>query len=106
VFAPTATEVKLVPIIGHGAGNSHYALRAWLNGTAMPVMPDPKHSPEQLEQRLDPMTSYQLKAGWNEVLLRYDHIWGDTFVGVRIEAPAETLWKLKISNAKPSAKQP
>lgn len=30
------------------------------------------------------------QEGWNELLVRFDLIWGDSTLGLRLEAPAET----------------
>ena len=54
-----------------------------------------------LRQRIDSSRPMTLTKGWNELLIRLDHIWGDSAITVRLDAPATTLWKLRTSNEQP-----
>lgn len=93
IHAPKPVQVKFISDLGHG----HFALRGWLNGIAMPAT----NADAKLAHRINPEKALDLQEGWNEVLFRFDHVWGDPFVGVRLDAPVETLWTLRVSHQPP-----
>jgi hypothetical protein len=38
-----------------------------------------------------------LRAGWNELLIRRDFIWGEMSLGASLKADPATLWQLQVS---------
>ncbi len=93
IYAPAATDVRLETLDEHGL---HF-IRGWLNGEAIPGAK--KQNPRDI--RLDGEKPIALRAGWNELLVRYDRIYGRDGIGLRLLAAPAELWKLKISAAKP-----
>lgn len=96
IHAPRACEVKLDTVQGHG----HYAVRGWLDGRPLPGV-GPGGPSEKLDDRIDKNKAVPLRPGWNMLLVRWDHIWGDNWLGVRIDAPPEVLWDLGFSATPP-----
>ena len=99
LYSPTAAEIGLRFEDSQGA----HAVRGWLNGQPLPL--DPKSLPvAKLRCRIDSTQPVKLQAGWNELLLRYDFIWGaDKAFGLRLDAKPETLWGLRFSATPPPA---
>ena len=79
----------------------HRAIRGWLNGDPLPATLGEGKRAADLRQRIDSSRPMSLRKGWNELLIRVDHIWGDSAITVRLDAPATTLWKLRTSNQQP-----
>ena len=102
IHSDAAAEIRLKPIDGHG----HHAIRVWLNGIAVPGTLPPGQRPESLKQSLDPEHPVMLQAGWNKLLLRWDLIWGDNQVGIRLAAAPDILWGLRCSPEPPGADAP
>jgi len=73
----------------------------WLNGDALPVSLGDGKRDVDLRQRIDASRPVKLRKGSNALLIRVDHIWGDSAITVRLDAPAATLWKLRTSNEQP-----
>jgi hypothetical protein len=103
LYSPTAAEITL-----HAeGGGGHHAIRGWLNGQPLPL--DPKSLPvagrsySQLGYRVDATQPVNLRAGWNELLVRFDFIYGDKLFGLRLDGKPETLWGLRISATPPPA---
>jgi hypothetical protein len=97
-YSPAAVSVSLRLEDGHG----HHAIRGWLNGQPLPL--DPKSQPvAKLHCRIDDTQRVTLQAGWNELLVRFDYIWGDRVFGLRLDAAPEQLWGLRISPTPPKA---
>ena len=97
IHAAEASDVTLdIPDV-HG----HRAVRGWLNGKPLPVSLGEGKRPTDLRQRIDASRPIALAKGWNELLLRVDHIWGDSTMTVRLDAPPATLWRLRASNEPP-----
>ena len=69
----------------------------------MPGTLPPGQRPESLKQSLDPEHPVMLQAGWNKLLLRWDLIWGDNQVGIRLAAAPDILWGLRCSPEPPGA---
>jgi hypothetical protein len=97
IHAAEASDVTLTIPDVHG----HRAVRGWLNGEPLPVLLGEGKRAADLRQRIDSSRPMTLKKGWNELLIRVDHIWGDSVIAVRLDAPATTLWKLRTSNEQP-----
>ena len=74
--------------------DGQYALSGRLNGHPLPTIPAPG---DPLFTRLDAAKPLHLQAGWNELLIRRDTIWGDLTLGATLRAPPEVLWQLKIA---------
>jgi len=101
LYSPAAAEIILRFEDGHG----HHAVRGWLNGQPLPL--DPKSLPvAKLNCRIDSTQPVTLQAGWNELLLRYDFIWGDKSFGLRLDGKPETLWGLRLSATPPAEAKP
>jgi hypothetical protein len=89
IYSPRVANVMLHVMEDHGA----HAVRAWL---------EDRRLPEKLFQgdadlpRIDAETPVELHAGWNKLLMRYDWIWGELALGIRLHAAPETLWRLNI----------
>jgi hypothetical protein len=94
VYAPKEQEVKL-EVTGDTIGQ--YGIRGWLNDAPLPIA--------EIKQpgafRVDGSQPVKLRVGWNELLVRYDHIWGNQVLGARLVAPTEQLWQLKSSALAP-----
>ena len=97
IHAADATDVTLTIPEVHG----HRAVRGWLNGDPLPATLGEGKRAADLRQRIDASRPMSLRKGWNELLIRVDHIWGDSEIAVRLDAPATTLWKLRTSNEQP-----
>lgn len=97
IRASQACEVRFEDIDGRG----QHAVRGWLNGTALPIAFPQGRSAKDLAHQIDSTKPVMLKAGWNAVLVRYDFIYGDTHLGLRVHGSREALWELKVSNTPP-----
>ena len=97
IHAADASDVTLTIPEVHG----HRAVRGWLNGDPLPATLGEGKRAADLRQRIDSSRPMTLQKGWNELLIRVDHIWGDSAITVRLDAPATTLWKLRTSNQQP-----
>jgi hypothetical protein len=94
IYSPAPAQVGLRWEDGHG----QHCVRAWLNGSPLPA--DPKTLPAaRLEQRVDESRPAPLTAGWNELLVRFDYIWGDHTLGLRLAADPAVLWTLRLAAA-------
>ena len=71
-----------------------HVIRAWLNSQPLPTREDPKRP---ARPRLDESVPLHLQAGWNQLLVRYDRIWGSDRVGLRLNSQPEKLWQLGFS---------
>jgi hypothetical protein len=87
-----ALETRYEILDEHG----HHAIRGWLNGEPLPIQKDNPYNYRQLKHKVDTTAPLKLQAGKNTLLLRFDHIWGNPVIGVRLQAPPEVLWKLKV----------
>lgn len=94
IHAADASDVTLTIPEVHG----HRAIRGWLNGEPLPVSLGDGKRAADLRQRIDSSRPTSLQRGWNELLIRVDHIWGDSAITVRLDAPTTTLWKLRTSD--------
>jgi hypothetical protein len=98
LFSPVAADIALHAEGGHG----HHAVRGWLNGQPQPL--DPGTLPmAKLNYKIDGSQPVKLQAGWNELLLRFDYIWGDLVLSLRLDGKPETLWGLRFSATPPKA---
>jgi hypothetical protein len=98
LYSPVAADITLHAEGGHG----HHAVRGWFNGQPLPL--DPKTLPmDRLHHKIDATQPVTLQAGWNELLLRFDYIWGDLVLSLRLDAKPETLWGLRFSATPPKA---
>ena len=97
IHAADASDVALTIPEVHG----HRAIRGWLNGAPLPATLGEGKRAADLRQRIDASRPMSLRKGWNELLIRVDHIWGDSEIAVRLDAPATTVWKLRTSNQQP-----
>ena len=70
-----------------------YAIHGQLNGKPLPVVTE---SPE-LWSHLDSTQPLRLQAGWNELLIRRDFVWGEMTLGATLQADPALLWQLRIS---------
>ncbi len=100
VQAPQPVAVKLKVLDEHG----HHAVRIWINDKAVPTMFPKNQSAKDLTYSIDPAKPVDLQPGWNKLLLRYDHVWGENKIGLEMDAPPEVLWSLKFSATPPAAK--
>ena len=92
LYSPAAASVSLRFEDGHG----HHAVRGWLNGQALPLQL--KTQPlARLEFTVDTTKPITLQPGWNELLLRFDYIWGDHSLGLRLEGDPAILWGLRVA---------
>jgi hypothetical protein len=94
IYSPVAAEVTLH--VSHP--NGQYAIHGQLNGQPLPVVTD---SPEPWIH-LDSSQPLHLRAGWNELLLRRDFIWGDLTLGATLQADPDVLWQLRVSAQRPN----
>jgi len=85
--------VKLKVLDEHG----HHAVRVWINDKAVAAVFPKNQSARDLTHSIDPAKPVELQAGWNKLLLRYDHVWGENKIGLEVDAPPEVLWSLKFS---------
>jgi hypothetical protein len=94
VYSPKEQEVRL-EVAGDTIGQ--YGIRGWLNNAPLPLVENTRAG----TFRIDSKQPIKLRAGWNELLVRYDHIWGNQILGARLVAPTEVLWQLKNSALAP-----
>lgn len=73
--------------------DGQYAIHGQLNGQPLPFITD---YPERWT-RLDASKPLHLRAGWNELLIRRDFIWGEMSLGASLKADPATLWQLQVS---------
>lgn len=97
IHSPAEASVKLNVTQGSG----HHAVRGWLNGVALPSASPPGKKALDLMDTIDTSKMVMLKQGWNSLLIREDHIWGNSSLGLSIEAPAAVLWSLRATNQPP-----
>lgn len=98
VQAPQPVTVKLKVLDEHG----HHAVRVWINDQMLPAVHPKNGRAADLHHSLDPEKPVELKAGWNMLLLRYDHVWGECKIGLEVDAAPEVLWSLKFSGTPPA----
>ena len=91
IYAPEPLEVKLQIVDFHGQAT----IRAQLNGQGLP-----QGKGKDLEHR--PEGTLALHAGWNELVLREERIWGESRLGACLLAAPETLWKLRVQGSTPT----
>jgi len=84
--------------------HGHHAVRVWINDQPLPVVNPKGQNAQDLHQSLDPERPVALQAGWNKLLLRYDHVWGGNKIRLELDATPEVLWSLKFSPTPPVAK--
>jgi len=89
IYTPSAADVTLQ--VSHP--NGQYAIHGQLNGQPLPIA---KKMFEPWTQ-LDVTQPLHLRAGWNELLIRRDFIWGDMTLGATLQADPSVLWQLRIS---------
>jgi hypothetical protein len=89
IYTPEAADVTLH--VSHPDGQ--YAIHGQLNGQPLPVL---KKLLEPWVQ-IDSSQPLHLRAGWNELLIRRDFIWGDMTLGASLQADPSVLWQLRIS---------
>ena len=65
-----------------------------LNGRPLPVV---HNEPQQPWTQIDTSQPLHLQAGWNELLIRRDFIWGDMTLGASLKGDPAVLWQLRIS---------
>jgi hypothetical protein len=92
IYSPQPADVTL----GVTSPGGQYAVHGQLNGRALPVVG------KLLEPwtQIDPAQPLHLQAGWNELLIRRDFIWGDMTLGASLKADPAVLWQLRISGAR------
>ncbi len=90
IYAPQPADVTLQ--VAYPGGQ--YAVGGQLNGRALPVF---HNEPNQPWTQIDATQPLHLQAGWNELLIRRDFIWGDMTLGVSLKADPAVLWQLRIS---------
>jgi hypothetical protein len=93
ISTPQAAQVSLNLAELHG----QCFTSGQLNGKALPQVNNRGTTYIDVSQPLS------LQAGWNELLIRYDHIWGSVELGGSLVADPAVLWKLKISGPLPEA---
>jgi hypothetical protein len=76
--------------------DGQYALHGRLNGQPLPVVARPGEPWTQL----DPAQPLHLRAGWNELVLRRDYIWGDLTLGATLQGDPAVLWQLRMSGSR------
>jgi len=89
LYSPAPADVTLE--LTHPDGQ--YALHGRLNGQPLPIVTKPGEPWTQL----DPAQPLHLRAGWNELVLRRDYIWGDLTLGATLKGDPAVLWQLRIS---------
>jgi hypothetical protein len=97
IYTPEPAETK---IMADGPKGGHYGIRGWLNGKRLPST----GKDAECREMVDKDRTVKLDAGWNTLLLRYNHIYGAGAMTVRLDAPPETLWKLKVAGSPPLTK--
>jgi hypothetical protein len=93
IYAPEALSVNLKLHVAHGFNS----VTGQLNGKPLPVT----HDHEQT--RIDEAQPLALQAGWNELVIREDHMFGATETGAELVADPAILWKLKVNGPPPAA---
>ena len=96
IYAPARAEVHLRPLDGHG---HHSNPRLRLSRQALGELPLSEKVQEAQRQGkpIAATRAVPLKEGWNDLLVRFDLIWGDSTLGLRLEAPPEILWTLRFN---------
>lgn len=97
IQSPRPAQVNLRVLDEHG----HHAVRGWLNDEALPIQFEKNQSLKDLHFGIDPARPVALRAGWNKLLLRYDHVWGGNNIGLTVDASPEVLWSLKFTGTPP-----
>lgn len=109
IYSPAAADIQLRLLHAGGA----HALRVWLNDKLLPpVVQGVPFSPQWFpvtparEKPVSGLTvqatapqAVRLQAGWNQLLLRFDWIWGAQQVGVLIDGDERILWQLRLRTA-------
>ena len=90
IYTPAAADVRLQ--VSHPDGQ--YAIHGQLDGQPLPVV---KKVFDEPWVQLDAAQPLHLHAGWNELLIRRDFIWGDMTLGASLQADPSVLWQLRIS---------
>jgi hypothetical protein len=93
IYSPAAADVRLQVTQPGG----QYAVHGQLNGHPLPFVTEDG----QPWIHLDPTQPLHLRAGWNELLLRKDLIWGDVTMGASLQADPAVLWHLRVSGPPP-----
>jgi hypothetical protein len=89
IYSPRAAEVTLQ--VSKPGGQ--YAIHGQLNGKPLPFITE---SPGPWTH-LDSSQPLRLQAGWNELLIRRDFIWGEMTLGATLKADPNLLWQLRVS---------
>jgi hypothetical protein len=92
IYSPKETYLKFIIEDGYG----HHGIRGYLNDEKLPVKKGTEN-PYELKYRIDTDNPFRINKGLNRLLLRYDHIWGEKKLCVKIDGNEEDLWELKIS---------
>ena len=92
IYTPQAAELMLQLSEPHGQS----FIGGQLNGNPLPQVT------EKGAIHLDASKPLSLQAGWNELLIRRDVIWGEMNLGATLMAEPAVLWKLKISGPAPA----
>jgi hypothetical protein len=90
IYSPQAADVTLQ--VAYPGGQ--YAVGGQLNGRALPVI---HNQPLEPWTQIDSSQPLHLQAGWNELLIRRDFIWGDMTLGVSLKGDPAVLWQLRFS---------
>jgi hypothetical protein len=90
IYSPAPAAVTLE--VTHPDGQ--YAIRGQLNGRSLPTT---LSKPGEPWVQLDSSQPLHLQAGWNELLIRRDFIWGDMTLGAELKGDPAVLWQLRIS---------
>ena len=98
IYTPNAVDINYT----FSEGNGDHGVRGWLNGTALPSTFSDDQRARNFEYRLVTDKPLALTAGWNMLLLRIDIVWGDVSFGLRLHAPPDVLWSLKVANQPPA----
>jgi hypothetical protein len=93
IYSPQAASITLQ--LSEGGGE--HVVSGWLNGSPLPSSQEGYH-------QIDLSKPLALQAGWNELLIRYTLVWGDTSLKASLVADPAMLWKLKIGG--PPSDQP
>ena len=93
IYTPAAADVRLQVTQPGG----QYAVHGQLNGRPLLFVTEDG----QPWIHLDPTQPLHLRAGWNELLLRKDLIWGDVTMGASLQADPAVLWHLRVSGPSP-----
>jgi len=90
IYSPQPADVTLQ--VAYPGGQ--YAVGGQLNGRPLPVV---HNEPQQPWTQIDTSQPLHLQAGWNELLIRRDFIWGDMTLGASLKGDPAVLWQLRIS---------